>query len=142
MADSTLDAQDYALLLTLQLSASSMDEAQGGGSQPEHLHAALAATDQALQRHPQATTIMYNRACILHALEQTDQAIDQLLAILELEHNHAEAHYNIGVLYLLRGDAALSIPHLSRAGELGISWSYSLLKEARQEAARKNNKQP
>ena len=142
VADSTLDAQDYALLLTLQLSASSMDEAQGGGSQPEHLHAALAATDQALQRHPQATTIMYNRACILHALEQTDQAIDQLLAILELEHNHAEAHYNIGVLYLLRGDAALSIPHLSRAGELGISWSYSLLKEARQEAARKNNKQP
>ena len=140
VADSTPDAQDYALLLTLQLSASSMDEAQGGGSQPEHLRAALAATDQALQRHPQATTIMYNRACILHALEQTDQAIDQLLAILELEHNHAEAHYNIGVLYLLRGDAALSIPHLSRAGELGISWAYSLLKEARQEAARKSGK--
>lgn len=140
VADSTADAQDYSLLLTLQLSASSMDETQGGGSQPEHLRTALAATDNALQRHPQATTLMYNRACILHALEQTDQAIDQLLAILELEHNHAEAHYNIGVLYLLRGDAALSIPHLSRAGELGISWAYSLLKEARQEAARKSGK--
>ena len=140
VADSTPDAQDYALLLTLQLSASSMDEAQSGGSQPEHLRAALAATDNALQRHPQATTLMYNRACILYALEQTDQAIDQLLVILELEHNHAEAHYNIGVLYLLRGDAALSIPHLSRAGELGISWAYSLLKEARQEAARKSGK--
>ena len=142
LADSTQAAQDYALLLTLQLTASSMDEAQNGAAQPEHLRAALAAADKALQRQPQATTIMYNRACILHALEQTDQAIDQLLAILELEHNHAEAHYNIGVLYLLRGDASLAIPHLSRAGELGISWAYSLLKEARQEAARKSEKRP
>ena len=140
ITDSTQEAKDYALLLTLQLTASSMDEAQNGAAQPEHLRAALAAADKALQRYPQATAVMYNRASILHVLEQTDQAIDQLLAILELEHNHAEAHYNIGVLYLLRGDAALAIPHLSRAGELGISWAYALLKEARQEAARKSDK--
>lgn len=138
--DSTQDAQDYVLLLTLQLTASSMDEAQNGAAQPDHLRTALAAADKALQRYPKATAVMYNRAVLLHALEQTDQAIDQLLAILELEHNHAEAHYNIGVLYLLRGDASLAIPHLSRAGELGISWAYSLLKEARQEAARKSDK--
>lgn len=140
VADSTQADLDYVFLLTLQLTASSIDEVQIGAAQPEHLRIALAAADKALQRHPQATTIMYNRACILHTLEQTDSAIDQLLAILELEHNHAEAHYNIGVLYLLRGDASLAIPHLSRAGELGISWAYSLLKEARQEAARKSEK--
>lgn len=138
VADSTQADLDYVFLLTLQLTASSIDEVQMGTAQPEHLRIALAAADKALQSHPQATTIMYNRACILHTLEQTDSAIDQLLAILELEHNHAEAHYNIGVLYLLRGDASLAIPHLSRAGELGISWAYSLLKEARQEAARKS----
>ena len=140
VADSTQADLDYVFLLTLQLTASSIDEVQMGAAQPEHLRIALAAADKALQSHPQATTIMYNRACILHTLEQTDSAIDQLLAILELEHNHAEAHYNIGVLYLLRGDASLAIPHLSRAGELGISWAYSLLKEARQEAARKSEK--
>lgn len=140
VADSTQADVDYVFLLTLQLTASSIDEVQMGAAQPEHLRIALAAADKALQSHPQATTIMYNRACILHTLEQTDSAIDQLLAILELEHNHAEAHYNIGVLYLLRGDASLAIPHLSRAGELGISWAYSLLKEARQEAARKSEK--
>lgn len=140
VADSTQADLDYVFLLTLQLTASSIDEVQMGVAQPEHLRIALAAADKALLSHPQATTIMYNRACILHTLEQTDSAIDQLLAILELEHNHAEAHYNIGVLYLLRGDASLAIPHLSRAGELGISWAYSLLKEARQEAARKSEK--
>ena len=140
VADSTQADLDYVFLLTLQLTASSIDEVQMGAAQPEHLRIALAAADKALRSHPQATTIMYNRACILHTLEQTDSAIDQLLAILELEHNHAEAHYNIGVLYLLRGDASLAIPHLSRAGELGISWAYSLLKEARQEAARKSEK--
>lgn len=138
VADSTQADLDYIFLLTLQLTASSIDEVQMGAAQPEHLRIALAAADKALLSHPQATTIMYNRACILHTLEQTDSAIDQLLAILELEHKHAEAHYNIGVLYLLRGDASLAIPHLSRAGELGISWAYSLLKEARQEAARKS----
>lgn len=138
VADSTQADLDYVFLLTLQLTASSIDEVQMGAAQPEHLRIALAAADKALLSHPQATTIMYNRACILHTLEQTDSAIDQLLAILELEHNHAEAHYNIGVLYLLRGDASLAIPHLSRAGELGISWAYSLLKEARQDAARKS----
>ena len=140
VADSTQADLDYVFLLTIQLTASSIDEVQMGAAQPEHLRIALAAADKALRSHPQATTIMYNRACILHTLEQTDSAIDQLLAILELEHNHAEAHYNIGVLYLLRGDASLAIPHLSRAGELGISWAYSLLKEARQEAARKSEK--
>lgn len=93
----------------------------------------LAAINQALALRPNIPCLFYNRALLYQAMGNTEAAISDLQAALRLDARFAEAHYNLGIIYLMRGQREDAVPALSKAGELGIYKAYALIKEARRQ---------
>lgn len=106
------------------LQYSAMATLQGG----DWLTAALLILDTALQENSDNTCLLYNKGCVLYKMGKADDAESVFMKILEKDSQFAEAHYNLGVIYLLRGLLEKALPHLSAAGELGLYAAYSLMK--------------
>lgn len=109
-------------IYTLQYSA--MAALTGGEWQGR----ALSVLNIALRKTPDNTSLLYNKGCVLHKLGKTQEAEQVFIKILEKDHQFAEGHYNLGVIYLLDGAQEKALPHLSIAGELGLYAAYSLMK--------------
>lgn len=90
--------------------------------------AALADLDEVLRLSPSMAIAWYDRGCIL-ASEGDYAAADSAFShAIELKDDLGEAWYNRGYVRMMLGHKADAFADLSRAGQLGIAPSYSLLR--------------
>ena len=81
--------------------------------------AASRALDQLVASDPQwATTGLFQQAVDLYNAGKTDEAVQALEKVLEVEPDHARAHYMIGVALFNTGETAAAADHLRRFIEL------------------------
>lgn len=78
--------------------------------------------------NPRNAVAHYNLGCILAEKEEYTDAIDAFNRAIDIEPTMAAAFYNRGYIHLLQGDRERGTADLSRAGQLGIARSYSILK--------------
>jgi tetratricopeptide (TPR) repeat protein len=70
----------------------------------------------------------YNRAFVLLKLKRFDEAMKDLDKSLELEPDFAEAYFNRGLTKVFLDDSKGGALDLSKAGELGVTGAYSIIK--------------
>jgi tetratricopeptide (TPR) repeat protein len=67
-------------------------------------HKALALYQQLLEQRPQDSSILYNIAYTLKKLGRIQEAMPYYQATLQRKPDHAEAHFSLGLAYLISGD--------------------------------------
>ncbi|NOR87790.1 MAG: tetratricopeptide repeat protein [Bacteroidales bacterium] len=84
--------------------------------------------NQALQIYPELGFLYYNRGNLYNKMQNYMMAIEDYDKAISLQPNMAEAYYNKGLTLLLLKDNENACPNLSKAGELGITPAYNLIK--------------
>lgn len=92
------------------------------------LKQAIQYYNMAMQIYPKLGFIYYNRANLYSKTQEYMKAISDYNQALELQPNLAEAYYNRGLTLLLLEDNVSACPDLSKAGELGITNAYNVIK--------------
>jgi len=92
------------------------------------LKEAIKYYNMALQINPKLGFIYYNRANLYSKSQQYMKALNDYNQAIALQPNLAEAYYNRGLTLLLLQDNKSACPDLSKAGELGISNAYNVIK--------------
>lgn len=93
-----------------------------------NLQKAVQYYNQALQIFPELGFIYYNRGNLYNKMQNYMAAIEDYNKAIKLQPDIAEAYYNKGLTLLLLKDNEKACPNLSKAGELGITSSYNLIK--------------
>ncbi len=88
----------------------------------------LANYDQAIAQQPQFAFAYYNRACVKAQIRDHKGAIADLDEVIKIDAELAEAYYNRGLCKLMIRDTESGLSDLRRAGELGITQAYSIIK--------------
>ncbi|MDY3857496.1 MAG: tetratricopeptide repeat protein [Muribaculaceae bacterium] len=91
--------------------------------------AVIADFDKALQLSPRMALAQYNKGNALVALGDYTSALSAYNKAIELQPELGEAYYNRGYVYFQLGNREAGVENLSKAGELGVIPSYSLLKK-------------
>lgn len=84
--------------------------------------------DQVLKLSPGSSIAYYNKGVIYMDMQDYTSALSAFNKAIELKPDFGEAYYNRGYVYFKLGNKNLGTANLSKAGELGIVPSYSLLK--------------
>lgn len=84
--------------------------------------------NMAISIHPNIAYFYYNKAVIYCLMGDMPSAIDNYTKAIELYPNFAEAMYNRGMIQLYIKDTKKGFIDISRAGELGISEAYDVIK--------------
>ena len=85
--------------------------------------------DRAARLNPECAYVYYNRGVAYSRRDDLDKAIADFDRALALDPNLAEAYYNRGYVYFQLGNHDRGVENLSKAGELGVVPSYSLMKK-------------
>lgn len=120
----------HAFMLRQQLEENTNSSANQM-STTEALHdfqTALTDYDKVLALNPQFVYAWFNKGNIYYALGDFTSALECYNRAIQLRRDFPEALYNRGLTYLSLGNKESGRKDLSRAGELGILPSYSLLK--------------
>ena len=88
----------------------------------------IADLDKVLVLSPKNVYAQYNKGCVYAKNNNLTSAISCFTAAIEEKDDFGEAYYNRGLAYLQLGNKEKGISDLSKAGELGILPSYSVLK--------------
>jgi len=88
----------------------------------------LADYEKCLELDPEFVFALFNIANVKVKSGKVDEAIALYSQVLEQDKDIAEAYYNRGLLYIYLGNKVAASADLSRAGELGISDAYSVIK--------------
>jgi len=90
----------------------------------------LAATDlnKVITLDPEMTFAHYNLGYLLAASEKYDEAVGSFTKAIICKDDFIEAYYNRGLLRLLLGETREGCEDLSRAGELGMTDAYNVIK--------------
>ncbi|MBQ7238263.1 MAG: tetratricopeptide repeat protein [Bacteroidales bacterium] len=88
--------------------------------------------DKVIELDPQFVYAYYNRAFISAKLNNLDAALEDLNQAIKIYPNFAEAYFNRGLILLRQGKTKAGLTDLSKAGELGLSQAYSVLKRAQE----------
>ncbi len=100
-----------------------------GQTLPPPTHVLVSRDYDSLVRHyPALPCLYYNRANLKTALRKFQRAIDDYSHAIELDKNLAEAYFNRALVLLYLKENKLACKDLSKAGELGIEESYSIIK--------------
>ena len=83
--------------------------------------------DQVIRLQPDFAFAMYNKANILCAQKQWDDAINYYTQAIQQDPYFAEAWFNRGLTYVFIGKNEKGLADLSKAGELGIYQAYNLI---------------
>lgn len=83
--------------------------------------------DHVLRLRPDFTFAYYNKANILCAKREYQEAIKNYTRAIELDNDFAEAYFNRGLTYIYIGDKTNGLADLSKAGELGIYQAYNMI---------------
>ena len=84
-----------------------------------------------LFRSPDFVYAYYNRARLHFDLKDFPAAIADYTEAIKLYPEFAEAYFNRGIIHIFLGNNKEGIADLSKAGELGIANSYSIIKRFR-----------
>lgn len=85
--------------------------------------------DRALELNPRMAVAHYNRGVFLMRLGADADAIDAFSRAIALNPDLGPAYYNRGYAEFARGERDAAAADLSRAGQLGVSAAYRLLKQ-------------
>ena len=88
----------------------------------------IADLDKVLEYSPKNVYALYNKGCVYVKTGNLTSAISSFTAAINEKNDLGEAYYNRGLVYLQLGNKERGISDLSKAGELGILPSYSVLK--------------
>ncbi len=94
---------------------------------PAHTKA-LADYNQLAKLYPKLPYVYYNRANLKTGLRKFQRAIDDFSMAIRLQPHLAEAYYNRALVLLYLDETKLACKDLSKAGELGISKAYNVIK--------------
>ena len=83
--------------------------------------------DQVLRLQPDFVFALYNKANILCAQKEYQDAIAYYTRAIAQDADFAEAYYNRGLTYIYIGENDKGLADLSKAGELGIYQAYNLI---------------
>ena len=83
--------------------------------------------DQVIRLQPDFAFAYYNKANILCAQHEYQQAINHYTKAILLDEDFAEAYFNRGLTYIYTGENDKGLADLSKAGELGIYQAYNLI---------------
>lgn len=72
--------------------------------------------------------VLFNIAHVYAKSMEIDKAIDTYSQVIRQDKDIAEAYFNRGLLYIYTGKKALANADLSKAGELGITEAYNIIK--------------
>jgi tetratricopeptide (TPR) repeat protein len=84
--------------------------------------------ERCLAIDPDFVFALFNMANVHVKTGQIDEAIALYSRVLERDKDIAEAYYNRGLLYIYKGEKPRAVTDLSKAGELGLTDSYSVIK--------------
>ena len=83
--------------------------------------------DHVLTLQPDFSFALYNKANILCARKDYQEAIRYYTKAIEADNDFAEAYFNRGLTYVFIGENEKGLADLSKAGELGIYQAYNLI---------------
>jgi tetratricopeptide (TPR) repeat protein len=118
--------QEYSNAVTI--SRSSFDNDEDTPLDPPDHKETLADYDRAIELNPYLPFVYYNRANVKLRLKQYHPAIDDYSMAMKIEPEMAEAYYNRALTLIYLKEIKLACKDLSRAGELGITESYNVIK--------------
>lgn len=78
---------------------------------------------------PDFAIAWYNKANIYVYQKDYISAISAYTSAIKIDNDFGEAYYNRGLIYLITGKVKNAVSDLSKAGELGVYQSYSILKK-------------
>lgn len=112
-----------------QISIGTSQQSKQEISIQEHsLEKVISDYNKALKLDKRFAFAFYNRGYVNSINGNFHRAIDDFSEVIKLKPDFPEAFYNRGLLLLYLKENELGCNDLSRAGELGLSASYSLLK--------------
>lgn len=88
----------------------------------------LEGNNKCLEIDPDFVFAMFNIANVYAKSGKIQEAIDMYTKVLSLDKDIAEAYYNRGLLHIYQGNRSAANVDLSKAGELGLTDSYSVIK--------------
>jgi len=119
---------DYQDQITIGRSNSGLKD-QVVADDPEHTYARVAEDlTRAITLDPEFYFAYYNRGFVYCAMGEYDKALADFTAAIGFRENFAEALYNRGLIYILKNETVRGCEDLSRAGELGITDAYRVIK--------------
>ena len=83
--------------------------------------------DMILRLQPDFAFAFYNKANILCAQHEYNDAITNYTKAISIDEDFAEAYFNRGLTYVFIGENEKGLADLSKAGELGIYQAYNLI---------------
>lgn len=104
------------------------DAAFAQRKQAKEYEAVMSDFDKVMEYSPKNVYALYNKGCVYAKSGNLTSAISCFTSAIEVQSNFGEAYYNRGLAYLQLGNKEKGISDLSKAGELGILPSYSVLK--------------
>ena len=89
---------------------------------------AISDLTAALRLDNGCAVLYYNRATLYAKSKDYTKAVSDYNMALQLNPQLAEAYYNRGLVYIFSGEQQTGLADLSKAGELGLFTSYSLIR--------------
>ena len=118
--------QEYTNAVTISRSAFNKNKKQKNDP-PDHKKT-LADYDKVIGLNPRLPFVYYNRANVKLRLKEFHRAIDDYSMAIKMEPAMAEAYYNRALTLLYLKEEKLACKDLSKAGELGITEAYNVIK--------------
>ena len=100
---------------------------EGEMTPPDHMEV-LTDFTKVIEQNPGLPFVYYNRANVKLTLKKYQRAIDDYSMAIKLQPTLAEAYYNRALTLLYVNESNLACKDLSKAGELGITESYNVIK--------------
>ncbi len=89
---------------------------------------AIADFNKVIQLEPDFVYAYYDRAYAKYKLQDLEGAIQDYNQALQIDHDFTDAYYNRGLLLFLRSDKIDACEDFSKAGELGLTQAYLIIK--------------
>jgi tetratricopeptide (TPR) repeat protein len=94
----------------------------------EKYQAALAAFTKIIQMEPDFALAYYNRAFVKYKLQDFSGAVDDYNMAIQLDPDMPDFYYNRGLLLFCLSNKVNACQDFSKAGEMGITDAYTLIK--------------
>jgi len=118
--------KEYSNAITI--SRSSFIKNKDENVPPPDYQQTLEDYDKVIAINPYLPFVYYNRANVKLRLKEFQRAIDDYSMAIKIEPELAEAYYNRALTLLYLNENKLACKDLSKAGELGITESYNVIK--------------
>ena len=113
---------------SITISKNSFSKKQDRNMKPPNHSEVLSDFDNVIALNPEFPFVYYNRANVKLSLKKYHRAIDDYSMAIKLQPNLAEAYYNRALTLLYLNENKLACKDLSKAGELGITEAYNVIK--------------